>query len=88
MRSKTATRAARIAFELLWTDGHDPRATGIKQDVFVTLRTAPVAAKDWTLELQNDFRATADGDRISEKQLRRAGSASGQKPCPSRLAAA
>ena len=49
--------AARIAFELLWTDGHNPEPL-IKQDVFVTLRTAPLG---WTLELQNDFRATAMG---------------------------
>jgi hypothetical protein len=49
--------SARIAFELLWTDGHDPQPL-IKQDVFATLRTAP---QGWTLELQSDFRATADG---------------------------
>ena len=49
--------AARIAFELLWTDGHDPKPL-LKQDVFVTLRPAP---QGWTLELQNDFLATAEG---------------------------
>jgi Methane oxygenase PmoA len=51
------TESARIAFELLWTDGHDPQPL-LKQDVFATLRALP---KGWTLELQNDFRATADG---------------------------
>ena len=49
--------AARIAFELLWTDGHDPKPL-LKQDVFATLRPAP---QGWTLELQNDFRATGEG---------------------------
>jgi len=49
--------AARIAFELIWTDGHDPQPL-VKQDVFVTIRTAPLG---WTLELQSDFRATAMG---------------------------
>ncbi len=49
--------SARIAFELLWTDGHDPQ-TLLKQDVFATLRTLP---SGWTLELQSDFRAIADG---------------------------
>lgn len=51
------TESARIAFELLWTDGHDPKPL-IKQDVFATLRALP---RGWTLELQNDFRATAQG---------------------------
>jgi hypothetical protein len=49
--------SARVAFELLWTDGHDPQPL-IKQDVFATLRALP---QGWTLELQSDFRATADG---------------------------
>lgn len=49
--------AARIAFELLWTDGHDPQPL-VKQDVFATIRAL---RKGWTLELQSDFRATADG---------------------------
>ncbi len=49
--------SARIAFELLWTDGHDPQPL-IKQDVFATLRTVPPG---WTLELQSDFRSAADG---------------------------
>jgi len=49
--------AARIAFELVWTDGHDPQPL-LKQDVFATLRAAP---QGWTLELQSDFRATAEG---------------------------
>ncbi len=49
--------AARVAFELVWTDGHDPRPL-IKQDVFATIRTAPLG---WTLEMQSDFRATAMG---------------------------
>jgi hypothetical protein len=48
---------ARIAFELLWTDGHDPKPL-IKQDVFATLRTV---SQGWILELQSDFRAVADG---------------------------
>ncbi len=48
---------ARIAFELLWTDEHDPQPL-VKQDVFATLRSAP---QGWTLELQNDFRAAAEG---------------------------
>lgn len=48
---------ARIAFELLWTDGHDPRPL-IRQDVFATMRAQP---QGWSLELQSDFRATADG---------------------------
>ena len=49
--------SARIALELLWTDGHDPQPL-VKQDVFATIRALP---KGWTLELQSDFRATADG---------------------------
>ena len=49
--------SARIAFELLWTDGHDPQPL-IKQDVFATLRIVPPG---WTLELQSDFRAAAEG---------------------------
>ncbi len=49
--------SARIALELLWTDGHDPQPL-IKQDVFATMRTLPTG---WSLELQSDFRATADG---------------------------
>jgi hypothetical protein len=48
---------ARIAFELLWTDGHDPQPL-IKQDVFATIRAL---SRGWTLELQSDFRATAEG---------------------------
>lgn len=48
---------ARIAFELIWTDGHDPQPL-VKQDVFASLR---VADKGWTLELQSDFRAGAEG---------------------------
>lgn len=53
---------ARIAFELLWTDGHDPQPL-IKQDVFVTLRSIQdgSASTDWSLELQSDLRSTADG---------------------------
>ena len=49
--------SARIAFELLWTDGHDPQPL-IQQDVFATLRSVPPG---WTLELQSDFRSAADG---------------------------
>jgi hypothetical protein len=58
---------ARIAFELVWSDGHDPQPL-LKQDVFVTLRPVTSLAEmpgsklpEWTLELQSDFRATAEG---------------------------
>lgn len=49
---------ARIALELHWTDGHDPRPL-VRQDMFATLR--PVSQHAWTLELQNDFRSTGEG---------------------------
>lgn len=49
--------SARIGFELIWTDGHDPQPL-IKQDVFVTMRAL---AHGWSLELQSDFRASAEG---------------------------
>ncbi len=52
-----STESARIALELIWTDGHDPQPL-IKQDVFLTLRAL---TRGWTLELQSDFRATAEG---------------------------
>ncbi len=53
---------ARIAWELVWNDGHDPQPL-LKQNVFVTLRPLPgeAAPTNWTLELQSDFRALADG---------------------------
>ncbi len=52
---------ARMAFELVWTDGHDPQPL-VKQDVFVTLRPlSDYAAPEWTLEVQSDFRAMAEG---------------------------
>lgn len=49
---------ARLAFELIWTDGHDPRPL-LKQDVFATVR--PLDNHQWTLELQNDFRSSGEG---------------------------
>jgi hypothetical protein len=59
---------ARLAVELLWLDGHDPRPL-LKQDLFITVRPAPAAVatpsrsgqQDWTLELQCDFRCDAEG---------------------------
>ncbi len=54
---RDGVQSARIAFELLWADGHDPQPL-LKQDVFATLRALP---RGWTLELQSDFRATAEG---------------------------
>lgn len=49
--------SARIAVELHWTDGHDPKPL-LKQDLFVTIRER---TDGWTLELQSDFRAEAEG---------------------------
>lgn len=48
---------ARIAFELHWIDGHDPKPLA-RQDVFVTLRPD---GEQWSLELQSDFRGGGEG---------------------------
>lgn len=48
---------ARIGLELHWTDGHDPKPL-VRQDLFATLRPLD---RQWTLELQSDFRAGGEG---------------------------
>ena len=56
--------AASVGLQLLWRDGHDP-APLLKQDVIVTIRQASpldqAPAGEWTLELQSDFIAPAEG---------------------------
>jgi hypothetical protein len=60
---------ARIAFELVWRDGHDP-ASILKQDVFATLRAQPtLGAGAWSLELQSDFKAEAEGVEFKQSNF-------------------
>lgn len=51
--------SATIALQLLWSDGHDPSPI-VQQDLFATLRRGDQAVA-WSLELQSDFRALAEG---------------------------
>lgn len=60
----------RLACELHWTDGHDPKPLA-RQDLFMTIRplsTIPPLSQatkgqlpEWSLELQSDFRAGGQG---------------------------
>ncbi|MEZ6136045.1 MAG: PmoA family protein [Pirellulaceae bacterium] len=60
---------ARIAFELLWRDGHDPTPV-LKQDVFVTIRPQPSLGEGaWSLELQCDFKAEAEGVEFAQSNF-------------------
>lgn len=50
----------RLACELRWTDGHDPQPLA-RQDLFITVRPIGKESRQWTLELQSDFRAGGEG---------------------------
>ncbi len=50
----------RLACELHWTDGHDPKPLA-RQDLFITVRPVVGPPGQWTMELQSDFRAGGQG---------------------------
>lgn len=51
--------SATFAFELTWSDGHDPSPL-VHQDVFASIRSID-GNRTWTLFLQNDFRTPSEG---------------------------
>ena len=51
---------ARMACELLWTDGHDPQPLA-RQELIFTIQPIEADSGQWTLELQSTFRASGQG---------------------------
>jgi len=56
---------ARLAVELHWLDGHDPKPLA-RQDLFMTLRPL---GDEWTLELQSDFRGGGEGVAFAQNNF-------------------